>query len=132
MTVIDAAEVIIDLLQRGHAVEFRVRGDSMHPVIREDDSVHVEPSRDVRIGDVVLTLAHRGLTAHRVIAHHGDTILTRGDNTPEADAPVLLGKVLGKVVWVERDGVRRYVAQEFVFLRWLRRLRRHYAHRTPN
>jgi phage repressor protein C with HTH and peptisase S24 domain len=124
MTVVDAAEVIIDLLQRGHAVEFRVRGDSMHPVIREEDSVHVEPSREVRLGDVVLTLAHRGLTAHRVIAHHGHTIVTRGDNTPEADPPVPLAQVLGKVTWVERGGDRRHVAREYVFVRWLRRVRR--------
>jgi phage repressor protein C with HTH and peptisase S24 domain len=123
MTTIDAAEVIIDLLQRGHAVEFCVRGDSMHPVIREDDSVHVEPSRDVRLGDVVLTLATRGLTAHRVIAQHGDTIVTRGDNTPEADAPVPLAQVLGKVTWVERAGERREVAREYGFVRWLRRTR---------
>ena len=124
MTALDAAEVIVDLLRRGHAVEFRVRGDSMHPVIREDDSVHVEPTRDFRLGDVVLTLAHRGLTAHRVIACKGETIVTRGDNTPEADAPVPLAQVLGKVVWVERGGERRPVEREYVFLRWLRRLRR--------
>jgi signal peptidase I len=124
VTVIDAAEVIIDLLQRGHAVEFRVRGDSMHPVIREDDAVHVEPSRDVRVGDVVLMLAERGLTAHRVIAHHGHTLITRGDNTPEPDAPVPLDRVLGKVMWVERNGERRHVTREYAFLRWLRRLRR--------
>jgi phage repressor protein C with HTH and peptisase S24 domain len=124
MTAIDAAEVIIDLLQRGHAVEFRVRGDSMHPVIRENDSVHVEPGREIRRGDVVLTLATRGLTAHRVIAQDGQTIVTRGDNTPEADAPLQLAQVLGKVMWVERDGERRHVAREYVFVRWLRRIRR--------
>jgi len=124
VTAIDAAEVIIDLLQRGHAVEFRVRGDSMHPVIREDDSVHVEPSRDIRRGDVVLTLANRGLTAHRVIERRGETVVTRGDNTPEADAPVPLAQVLGKVTWVEREGERRHVEREYVFVRWLRRLRR--------
>jgi phage repressor protein C with HTH and peptisase S24 domain len=124
MTAIDAAEVITDLLQRGHAVEFRVRGDSMHPVIRAEDSLHVEPSRDIRRGDVVLTLTTRGLTAHRVIAQHGQTIVTRGDNNPEADAPVPLARVLGKVMWVERDGERRHVTREYVFVRWLRRLRR--------
>jgi hypothetical protein len=59
-----------------------------------------------------------------MIAHHGDTILTRGDNTPEADLPVPLAHVLGKVVWVERDGVRRAVKREYVVLRWLRRIRR--------
>lgn len=106
MTTIAAAEVIIDLLQRGHAVEFRARGDSMHPVIREDDLLHVEPARDVRVGDVVLTLAERGLTAHRVIAVRGDAITTRGDNTPAEDPVVSRSRVLGRVLWVDRDGQR--------------------------
>lgn len=106
MTSIDAAEVIIDLLQRGHAVEFRVRGDSMHPVIRDEDAVHVEPVSQVHPGDVVLTLAARGLTAHRVVSVLDDVVVTRGDNAPEADDPVEWSRVLGKVTWVERNGRR--------------------------
>jgi signal peptidase len=124
VTVIDAAEVIIDLLQRGHAVEFRVRGDSMHPIIREDDSVHVEPSRDLHRGDVVLTLAGRGLTAHRIIALDARTVTTRGDNTPAPDPPLPLTRILGKVTWLERNGQRRAVGREHALFLWLRRLRR--------
>jgi phage repressor protein C with HTH and peptisase S24 domain len=124
MSSVDAAEVIVDLLQRGHAVEFRVRGDSMHPTIREHDLVHVAPSQDVRLGDVVLTLADRGLTAHRVIAVDGDSIVTRGDNTPGADSALPRVRVLGKVLWVERNGARRAPFREAVVVRWLRRLRR--------
>ncbi|HEX8619654.1 MAG TPA: S24/S26 family peptidase, partial [Thermoanaerobaculia bacterium] len=120
MSPIDAAAVIIDLLQRGHAVEFRVRGDSMHPVIREDDSVHVEPLRDIRVGDVVLTDAERGLTAHRVIAMRGDTIVTRGDNAPHEDPPVVRARVLGKVTHLKRNGKRHTIAREIVLLRTLR------------
>jgi phage repressor protein C with HTH and peptisase S24 domain len=127
MTTIAAAEVIIDLLQRGHAVEFRARGDSMHPVIREDDLLHVEPTREVRVGDVVLTLAERGLTAHRVIAIRGDVITTRGDNTPAADPVVSRSRVLGRVLWVDRGGQRFSVrrAALMIFLRrCAKRLRR--------
>lgn len=124
MSSIDAAEVIADLLQRGHAVEFRVRGDSMHPSIREHDLVHVAPSQEVRVNDVVLTLAGRGLTAHRVIAVDGATIVTRGDNSRDADRALQRDRVLGKVVWVERNGARRAPFREGVLLRWLRRLRR--------
>lgn len=112
MTVVDAAEVIVDLLQRGHAVEFRARGDSMHPVIREDDLLHVEPSQEVRSGDVVLTLAERGLTAHRVMSVTGEMVTTRGDNAPAPDPPVALTRVLGRVVWVERAGARRAVRRQ--------------------
>jgi signal peptidase I len=121
---IDAAEVITDLLRRGHAVQFRVLGDSMHPVIREEDLVHVEPLSSFAVGDVVLTQADRRLTAHRVVSLQGDVVVTRGDNSPEDDAPADRARVLGVVTWVERAGARRGVAREHVVLRVARRLRR--------
>ena len=111
MSAIDAAEVIIDLLQRGHAVEFRVRGDSMHPTIREDDVVHVEPVSQVAAGDVVLVHAPRGLTAHRVVSIDGGAVITRGDNAPEDDDPVPVSRVLGRVEWVVRRGRKRGVGK---------------------
>ena len=117
MSSIDAAEVIVDLLQRGHAVEFRVRGDSMHPVIREEDVVHVEPVRVVGVGDVVLVQAERGLTAHRVVSVRDDLVVTRGDNAPEDDDPLPKARVLGRVEWVMRKGRKRGVKK-----RWWRRL----------
>lgn len=102
----DAAELIVDLLERGHAVQFRARGDSMHPLIREDDLLHVEPVERARIarGDVVLALCGRGLTAHRVVARKGATIITRGDNAPANDDPIDESRVLGKVMYVLRNG----------------------------
>ncbi|MFP5247788.1 MAG: S24/S26 family peptidase [Thermoanaerobaculia bacterium] len=112
-----ARDVIVDLLQRGHAVQFRVRGDSMHPVIREDDLLHVEPCTSFSVGDVVLTLAERGLTAHRVIARVGERVVTRGDNAPGVDPEIEVSRVLGIVRHVERDGrrlgVRRRIAAAF-------------------
>lgn len=92
-----ATEVIIDLLSRGHAVQFRARGDSMHPLIRSDEVLHVDPIREVNLGDIVLTLADRGLTAHRVIRRDGDVIVTRGDNAPSDDPPLPRARVLGRV-----------------------------------
>lgn len=100
----DAAELIVDLLSRGHAVEFQVHGDSMYPVIRENDTLHVEPVRECARGDVVLVLAERGLTAHRVIAKRGTTLILRGDNAPAADDPIEKSQVLGKVTYVLRGG----------------------------
>jgi hypothetical protein len=64
----------------------------------------VEPTEGARIGDIVLTLAERGLTAHRVIARRGDDLVTRGDNAPAPDAPVHVSRVIGRVAGVERDG----------------------------
>ena len=102
----DATELIVDLLAHGHAVEFRARGDSMHPAIRENDVVHVEPVDRATIakGDVVLVLAHRGLTAHRVVKRSGATIVMRGDNAPANDDPIDEIQVLGRVTHVMRNG----------------------------
>ena len=100
----DATAVIVDLLGSGHAVQFQARGDSMDPLIRDHDYLHVEPMDQVRIGVIVLVLAARGLTAHRVIANRDGMIVTRGDNAPAPDDPVPRGKVLGKVTAVIRDG----------------------------
>ena len=105
----DPAAVITDLLGRGHAVRFCARGESMHPIIRSEDYLHVEPLDIATIaeGDVVLTVSERGLTAHRVIAREGATIVTRGDNAPAADGALDASQVLGRVTYVERDGAAR-------------------------
>jgi len=102
----DATSLIVDLLARGHAVQFRARGDSMYPVIRDNDLLHVEPAQRIARGDVVLILADRGLTAHRVTSRRGTTIVTRGDNAPAPDDACDASQVLGKVLYAERDGKR--------------------------
>jgi phage repressor protein C with HTH and peptisase S24 domain len=123
----DATSVIVDLLARGHAVQFRAHGDSMHPVIREDDVLHVEPSKQIERGDVVLVLAPRGLTAHRVIARRGAQLVTRGDNAPAPDDAIDESQVLGKVTYVMRDGHRRTVSRNAMV--FVRRLVRRFAAR---
>ncbi len=118
---IDATTVIVDLLNRGHAVRFQARGDSMYPAIRDDDYLNVEPIADrrcIRRGEVVVMLADRGLTVHRVLAHRGNIIITRGDNAPEADVPLHPSSVIGRVVSVERAGTTRILATS-LFLRLL-------------
>lgn len=122
----DPTPIISDILARGHAVQFQARGDSMHPLIRENDSLHVEPCDRVRVGDVVLVVADRGLTAHRVIARRGGMVITRGDNAPAADGEVAEERVLGRVTHVLRDGVKRKVTRSAaaVAVALVRRLKR--------
>ena len=122
----NAAEVIVDLLSRGHAVQFQVHGDSMHPLIRENDTLHVEPARTFAVGDVVLVLFDRGLTAHRIVGRRGTTLFLRGDNAPAADDPIDEAMVLGTVTYVLRDGKRHDVARTrlakaIAFLRAMRK-----------
>ncbi|MGN6184422.1 MAG: S24/S26 family peptidase [Thermoanaerobaculia bacterium] len=122
---IDAADVIADLLARGHDVRFQARGDSMHPAIREDDYLHVSPLRgDVRRGDVLVMLADRGLTVHRVLAQRGEMIFARGDNAPAEDPPLHRSRVIGKVLAIERDGRTKKMRRSVWIAALIRALRR--------
>jgi signal peptidase I len=98
-----------DLLASGHDARFRASGDSMHPVIRGGDYLHVVPCNpsELRRGEVVLAKTDRGLTAHRIvrIAERGGTlrIVMRGDNALRSDAPISAADVLGRIARVEGD-----------------------------
>ncbi len=121
-------ETITDLLARGAAVRFLVRGDSMHPVIRSGDYVTVEPtSADaIRRGDIVLSLTGRGLTAHRLIAIGRSALFTRGDNAAEVDEPFAIDRLIGRIVRIERNGrtVPLYGRGSVAVIRLLRSMRR--------
>lgn len=122
-------QTIAALLADGIGVRFRVKGDSMHPLICADDYLVVEPANPEHIvnGDVILARADRGLTAHRVVAIAGGSITTRGDNASGADTPLTHEQFLGRVTWIERNGrktrVRRPFALRFTRM-WARLLRR--------
>lgn len=119
----DATTVIADLLGSGHAVQFQARGDSMDPLIRDHDYLKVEPCDAIEVDSVVLVLADRGLTAHRVVSIRNGMIVTRGDNAPAPDDPVPREKVLGKVTAVIRDGREMRVGRMGLMGR-VRRMRR--------
>ncbi|MCU1228815.1 MAG: hypothetical protein JWO97_1699 [Acidobacteria bacterium] len=103
-----------DVLASGFDARFCASGHSMTPTIRSGEFVRVTRCEEtsLRVGDVVLTAAPRGLTAHRIIeldSSRGELrVRTRGDNSLSADAIVPGSAVLGRIAGVERDG--RYAA----------------------
>ena len=106
-------ELSAELLRLGHRVRFRPSGHSMHPTIRDGESVTVEPARasDLRRGDIVLYLSARGPLAHRLVSMEEGSdgrlvLLLRGDACRERDAPVAAAQIVGRVVEVERRGRR--------------------------
>jgi len=104
---------VVDLLARGHAVRFRANGDSMYPTIRSGEHVCVAPvdrESALRVGDVVLARAHRGLTAHRIVNLRSNDIVTRGDNSIYHDSALQQHSVIGRVAHVERNGIPVAVA----------------------
>jgi signal peptidase I len=63
------ADIAMELLERGHSVKFRAPGRSMHPTIRAEETITVEPIEPsaVKRGDIILYRSESGVIAHRVI-----------------------------------------------------------------
>jgi hypothetical protein len=105
------SETLTDLLRRGHAVRFAVRGQSMHPALRAWDVVIAEPAGpgDVRWRDILVFRSPRGLAVHRVLRtdRDGAAFVARGDAIDGAVERVLFADLLGRVVAVERAGRTR-------------------------
>jgi hypothetical protein len=111
-------DVSTELLECGHSVRFKAPGRSMQPIIKEGETITVEPiaPEAVKRGDIILYRTPGGMVAHRVVGikremtaqssslspHH--LFLLRGDAATTCDAPVEPDQVLGKVISVERDG----------------------------
>jgi phage repressor protein C with HTH and peptisase S24 domain len=115
------------ILEAGHQARFTASGDSMHPTIRDGESVIVEPCdpASLRAGEVVLTRAPRGLTAHRIVRITPDAITTRGDNALRSDPPLPPAAVVGRVVLPSLPRARMWMlrlrAVTAHVIRWLMR-----------
>ncbi len=101
-------ELLAELLQRGEAVEFRARGGSMHPLIRDGDRLRIEPVRadQLRRGDVIAYRRGARLLVHRYLGRWPDSggLRTRGDSHTRVEPPLDPSEVLGRVRAVGRHG----------------------------
>ena len=61
-------DVSTELLRQGQSVRFRAPGRSMHPTIKEGETIRVEPIApfDIKRGDILLYIVGRKVIAHRV------------------------------------------------------------------
>jgi hypothetical protein len=82
----------------------------MHPVIRDGETIHVEPAApgDLQPGDIALYRWERGVRAHRIVRiehkRQRDCVFTlRGDACSSSEI-VQAPEVFGKVTSVERSG----------------------------
>src|SRR5438045_3104220 len=99
-------------LEGGNPFRFRIVTESMRPSLRAGDDVIVQAVawQQLRIGDVVLCDSGRMLVAHRLLAVRSPAgqplLVTKGDANWRLDAPYELRAYRGRVVRVERAGVR--------------------------
>ena len=116
------------LLRAGVSVRFCAGGQSMHPTIRDGETIIVEPIAPGKIqrGDIVLYRLRNGVVAHRVvrIERRGAALVftPRGDAMPACDAPIAAAEILGRVVAVQRE--HRCIKLAGVKARWRCRMRR--------
>ena len=76
----------------------------MLPTLQPGDEVVVDLEvRTVRCGDLITVRNGEALIVHRVI-EGGPPLVTRGDNSPRADEPIEVSRLLGRVVEIRREG----------------------------
>jgi len=104
--------LLVDLIGQVGEARLRVIGSSMLPSIRPGDVLIIRrrPIGDVRCGDVAVFVRDDRLFVHRVIAHHGSHLVTRGDSLPSPDAPVTATELAGVAVRLVRGGKARQVS----------------------
>jgi len=83
------ADLATELLERGHSVRFQAPGRSMHPTIKEGETITVEPTApsEVKKGDIILYRGESSVIAHRVVRIEQKASSSKA--TLKAERPVL-------------------------------------------
>ena len=100
--------LILEELLNGKEVGLRVSGRSMHPLIRQGDSIRLEKcsAGTLAIGDVITFKKDGHYFTHRLLwttkQANGIRLITKGDNEINTDPPVSPVSVIGKVASIQR------------------------------
>jgi len=101
-------ELASQVLVSSGSLRLKVTGWSMLPAVWPGDTLVIERAdrKAVSEGDIILFRRDRRFCIHRVVSKvtEDSTILTRGDSNPEPDPPVADRDLLGKVVFILREG----------------------------
>lgn len=99
-----AIDLAAELLRRGRAMEVRVYGESMWPLVRQGDRVRIDPLQRPTRGRLAAVLVDGHLVVHRVVQLDLDECLLLGDHGGRPHR-VPIGDLLGVVThqWT-RDG----------------------------
>lgn len=94
------------MLQSGHSVTMRAKGNSMFPFIRsERDSVVLERKQEITVGSIVLARLQNGsYVLHRVYRLEKEAVVLMGDGNLYATERCHRNEVVGVVTQIIRDG----------------------------
>ncbi len=96
--------------------KIRTFGDSMHPLMKDQDIVHYRPIafKEIRTGDVIVVQKNNIFITHRVIYKKSTSLITKGDSNPKPDELSYEKDIVGKVYMIERK--RKKVKIEELYL----------------
>jgi signal peptidase I len=100
--------LILEELHNGKQMGLRVSGRSMHPLMRQGDSIRLEKctARALAIGDIITFKKDGNYFTHRLLwttkRGNGIRLITKGDNEINTDPPVSPVSVIGKVTSIQR------------------------------
>ena len=99
-------EEIDRMLQNGHSVTMRAKGNSMFPFIRsERDSVVLQRKQEITVGSIVLARLQNGsYVLHRVYRLEKEAVVLMGDGNLYATERCWRSEVVGVVTQIIRDG----------------------------
>lgn len=99
-------EEIDRMLQNGHSVTMRAKGNSMLPFIRDErDSVVLQRSKNMAVGSIILARLQNGsYVLHRVYRLEKEEIVLMGDGNLYATERCRRNEVVGVVTQIIRDG----------------------------
>ena len=92
-------------IEAGHAVRFRLKGNSMYPLLRNGKDVVVLGkclAESLQPMDVVLFRYRGKHVLHRIIRREGERLLIQGDGSIVAKEECTVDDVIGKVVQICR------------------------------
>jgi len=111
-----------EALRSGLHLHLRATGSSMLPTLWPGDRLTIESVTVGQVvpGDLVLYMREGRFFVHRLIKKLNDnSLITRGDCLADPDAPVPAQEFLGKVVQVQRDGMKFAPSSRLVGVRLL-------------
>lgn len=94
-------ELVKEFMTKGKSIKFRSKGQSMHPIIKEEDLITVSPYiRKVPVsGDIIAYInpETEKMIIHRLIKITPDTFTAKGDNCLHHDSSHDRSNILGYV-----------------------------------
>ncbi len=83
---------------------FEVVSGSMEPEIGVHDIVILKLNSDYKVNDIVTYISDEDFVTHRVIGINNKMIVTKGDANNTKDNPITDKEVIGKVVYIVKNG----------------------------